>query len=907
MAANVQDSPLMRGSFRRYTRWFIAWASLVALGGWLLPPLVNVERYRRRLKSELEQELGRPVDFGAVSVRLLPRPGFSIQNAAIGEAPGFGDEPFARIERIECDVRWRSLWQSRLSFDRLRLEHASFNLVRRPEGGWNLASLIGREAPARGGTAAGSPPADAGGPLRLESEGARLDFKIGADKKPFAVTNVAARLDLDFTRGNVNFRLAGEPIRTDMSLPTPGRVELEGEWTPGEKLSGPLAATLRTEGALLYDWIPLLTGRNPDLYGVLDLQADLRGSIYSFQFEGRGTLRQLHRSELPPPADAMPATLYARGQFDAREGGRVVVESADASFRDLILQSSGIVEQVFSAPQMDLVVAVEHSRLEDFFQLARRFASGAGAAGLSGRLDGLVTVRGPWREPRLGGFFKAQQPRLIAGGTTFPMSDLDLRVNETGIRLAPVRVMVAPRVELVAEAVFRPPAPPTMRSKQISAPSPPSAGEPHAFGLRGLQYDLALSAKAVPVSDLVRFSRSLGIRAAREVDAQGIATASFGLTGKVWPITPPAWHGQAELRGTRLFLPGLTEPLHLPHARLEISENRIVVDPVTAVIGTSVFTGRLEHQGGRSVPWTFNAHTSQLSLEQSALWFDVLGHRPPLPLLARIPGIRSLLEQRTAASSLFAGLNASGRFSVATLTYHSVTLTNVVASAAVSGRTVQLGVESFRAGGGRGAGDIRVDLTASPPRVVVDARLSGAAIAPLALRLPPELGKMRGSYSAAGHFEMRGLTAGEISSSIHGQAFLRMRNVSFGGFDPVAALARAQGRAPDPTRPDTMLRSASFVLSVEDRRVTLAESPVLIGGTELRVGGVYEFGGTADLSIATDARRVWDSERSRTAASRGAQSAGEPPPSPEVPPFHLQGPLNRLAPVRPEQASRQAP
>ena len=898
----------MRESFHRYARWFIAGASLVALAGWLLPPLVTVERYRRRLKSELERELGRPVNFGAVSVRLLPRPGFSIQNAVIGEAPGFGDEPFARIERIACDVRWRSLWQSRLSFDRLRLEHASFNLVRNPDGEWNIASLIGREAPASGGRALGPPPAGAGGPLRLEAEDARLDFKIGADKKPFALTNVAARFDLDFTRGRVNFRLAGEPIRTDMSLPTPGGVELEGEWTPGEKLSGPLTATLRTEGSLLYDWIPLLTGRNPDLFGVLDLQADLRGSIYSFEFEGRGTLLQLHRWELPPPADAMPTTVYVRGQFDAREPSRVVVESADASFRDTTLHASGNVEQVFSSPQMDLVLAIEHSRLEDFFQLARRFTSSAGAARLSGRVDGLVSVRGPWREPRLVGFLKAQQPHLIAGGTTFPMSDLDLRVNETGIRLAPVRVLVAPRVELVAEAGIQPPAPsktlssaegPTKRLNRVSVPSPRTAGEPHAIGLRGLQYDLAFSAKAVPVSDLVRFSRSLGIRAARELDAQGLATVSFDLTGEVWPLTPPAWHGQAEFRGTRLFLPGLTEPLHLPHARLEISENRIVADPVTAVIGTSVFTGRLEHQGDRSVPWTFSARAAHLSLEQSALWFDVLGHRPPLPLLARIPGIRSLLEQRTAASSLFAGLNAQGRFSAATLTYHSVTLTNVEASAAVSGRTVHMGVESFRAGGGRGAGDIKVDLTASPPRVVVDARLNGAAIAPLASRLPPALGKMRGSYSAAGHFEMRGLTAGEISSSIHGQASLGMRNVSFGGFDPLAALARAQqGRVPDPSRPEPMLRSASLVLRVQDRRVTLAESPVLIGGTELRVGGVYEFGGTADLSIAAEVRRV---------GSRGVQSAEETAVSPETPPLHLVGPLDRLAPVRPEQASRGAP
>src|SRR5947207_18734 len=104
--------------------------------------------------------------------------------------------------------------------------------------------------------------------------------------------------------------------------------------------------------------------------------------------------------------------------------------------------------------------------------------------------------------------------------------------------------------------------------------------------------------------------------------------ASAWRQSEYWLPRGSSWSPRRAFSPTGLVLPGLTEPLHLPHARIEISENRIVADPVTAVIGTSVFTGRLEHQGDRSVPWTFSARTAHLSLEQSALWFDVLGHRP---------------------------------------------------------------------------------------------------------------------------------------------------------------------------------------------------------------------------------------------------------------------------------------
>ena len=218
--------------------------------------------------------------------------------------------------------------------------------------------------------------------------------------------------------------------------------------------------------------------------------------------------------------------------------------------------------------------------------------------------------------------------------------------------------------------------------------------------------------------------------------------------------------------------------------------------------------------------------------------------------------------------------------------------------AAIAGRIVRVSVEGFRAGGGRGAGNLQVDLTASPPRVVVDAQLNGAALAPLANRLPPALDKIRGTYSAAGHYEMVGLTAGEISSSIHGHASLLLRGVSFAEFDLLGALARAQGKTPEPSRTDPVLRSASFVVRVEDRRVTLAESPVVIGGIPLRISGVYEFGGMADVRIAPEVRR---------AASPWTLASGDPSLSLEANPIHLSGPLDRLALVRPAEAVRQAP
>ena len=90
----------------------------------------------------LEQALHRPVKFGALSFRLLPRPGFSIENAEVDEDPDFGSEPFARVDHIDCDLRWHSLWRSRMDFAHLHLDHPSFNIVLNSRGEWNVEKLL---------------------------------------------------------------------------------------------------------------------------------------------------------------------------------------------------------------------------------------------------------------------------------------------------------------------------------------------------------------------------------------------------------------------------------------------------------------------------------------------------------------------------------------------------------------------------------------------------------------------------------------------------------------------------------------------------------------------------------------------------------------------------------------------
>jgi hypothetical protein len=863
----------MRSPLRHHARVIVASLMVITLAAWLIPSFLSAERYRRRLEAALERKLMRPVTFSALSYRMLPRPGFSIYNVVVKDDPRFGAEPFARAERIDCDLRWRSLWRSRLDFAALHLVGPTFNVVRSASGEWNVENLLRRSGVALPNEL--SPPDDPQrGDIDLQTSGARLNFKLGTDKKPFAVTDVEATLRIERDRRLVRFGLTGKPVRTDVALATPGELELSGEWRPGQDLSGPLYATLRTHGSLLYNWVPLLSGRNPEIYGVLDFDARLTGSLRALKIEGRGSLNQLHRWESLPPSGSMTVSFSVRGGFD-RTQGRAECEGLEVLFADSRLHLTGSVEKIPASPEVDLVIALERSRLEDVLALGRRVSGLSGSLGVSGRVNGLLTIQGPWNARRYGGFALARDVLLHASSGTFGVSDLNVKIDDQEARLAPARITLTPRLELSLEGVL-------------------GSSGPAAKGPRSSVYDLLISSKTAPLHDLVWFGRGLGVRAVQELEAEGGVTLRLHLTGTAWPPAAPALAGSAELRGARLLVPGVTEAISLTEGRLQVNGDHIVADPLVGVIGASTFFGRLEHQGDHSRPWIFDLHASKLSLEDGSLWFDVLGHRTPLPLVERIPGLRSLAARR--ASSLFGALSAQGSFATPTLSYRSLMLSDFRAFAEVSGRKVRLSKASFRAAGGHGHGSLEVDLSESPASVSADATLEGVKVQALAAGFPAALRNVRGLVSGNGHFETQGLSRQELAANLRGEATVRLRSVSLGGFDPLSAAARAISWGElDPGRGDVVLRSATAFLQIQDGRVTLSHSPVEISGALLRLSGSYTFDGILDLDVHADFRRV---------TRRWIDVADDSMPGERVTDFHLIGAFDRLAVVPGVQISR---
>ena len=176
---------------------------------WLRP---GASQLKSRIVSSISAGVGRPVEIGSVHIRLLPQPGFDLENLVVYDDPAFGAEPILRASEVTAELRLMSLVRGRLEIARLDLTEPSLNLVHSESGRWNLEALLERTAHiplAPTGKAKSEP--RPGFPY-IEATSARINFKNGPEKKPYALTNADFSLWQD-SENTWGVRLKAQPVR----------------------------------------------------------------------------------------------------------------------------------------------------------------------------------------------------------------------------------------------------------------------------------------------------------------------------------------------------------------------------------------------------------------------------------------------------------------------------------------------------------------------------------------------------------------------------------------------------------------------------------------------------------------------------------------------------------------------
>jgi hypothetical protein len=266
----------------------------------LTPPLLNVNRLRRRIADSMSASLGRPVHLDRVSVHLLPVPGFTIENLVVSEDPAFGFEPVIRANTVEATLRPSSLWRRHVEFSSIHFIEPSLNLVRNPQGKWNLQSLLMHAANV---DTAPTAQRKAGPQPRfpyIEATGARVNLKLGAEKQAFSLTDADFALWLP-TPAQWRVRLEAKPARTDTNISDPGTVRLEGSLQRAPTMAGvPVDLRVSWSGAPLGEASKILSGEDAGWRGALTFEGTLTGQLGAAKLATNVHLEDLRRADFVP-------------------------------------------------------------------------------------------------------------------------------------------------------------------------------------------------------------------------------------------------------------------------------------------------------------------------------------------------------------------------------------------------------------------------------------------------------------------------------------------------------------------------------------------------------------------------------------------------------------------------------
>ena len=87
----------------------------------LLLPFVHIRWFHASIVDSISNALNRPVTVEAVSLRLLPQPGFDLHKFVVADDPSFSAEPMLRADDVTAYLRFSSLWRARPEIARLSL------------------------------------------------------------------------------------------------------------------------------------------------------------------------------------------------------------------------------------------------------------------------------------------------------------------------------------------------------------------------------------------------------------------------------------------------------------------------------------------------------------------------------------------------------------------------------------------------------------------------------------------------------------------------------------------------------------------------------------------------------------------------------------------------------------------
>lgn len=770
----------------------------------------GVYRLRNRIAGTIGSALGRHVSIDNVRVHALPRPGFDLEGVVISDDPAFSAEPMIRAQEITAAIRLRALFRGRIEIATLNATEPSINLVRSPEGHWNLSSLLQRstEAPTRAGEArAILAPAFP----YLEATHARINFKLGQEKKAWSLTDADVALWQE-SDGSWGARMTAQPTRTDLNLTDTGLVQVDAAWRrPAKTGEAPVQVTIGWKKGQLGQITKLFSGRDRGWRGDVNFGATLKGSPSALRIQSQLRIEDFRRYDVVS-SGSVPLATTCSGTY----------QLPDSRLDDLDCQSpvaggtvrvSGDLRFVPGNPVYQLTLAADKVPLSSALQLLRKSKKGVpDNLTAAGHLDGeFRAAKTETTGLRINGKGAATGVHLVAkdGKDQIIASEVPFSIVNDGSRGRTNLISVATKnAEPVGTHLRIGPFP-----LNLGGTAPVTAGgwlssSDYRFFLRG----------DTEVRSLYRFANMVEAQKFRPV-MEGSARFDIGIAGSWQGFAAPAVSGGAQLRNSRAGVRGLNPAIEITSAQVKFDPETVTVENISATVGKTHWTGSMKAP-------------RQCAAEPCAIQFDLAADRVSsgelfewfTPRPAKRPWYRILGDDAQKKSPLLT-FQANGKLSLARLALKKIDCTQVAAQVAIDGGKITLSNVQAQLLDGTHQGRWVIDASTQPPQYHGSGTLQSVSLTELSTAMGDPW--VTGTADAKFDLSASGGSFSELLASADGEGKFAMQNGAF-----------AHLELPEPAKP--------FPVHLFAARIAVKKGvwDLSAGRIESR-DGIYQISGTA--------------------------------------------------------------
>lgn len=826
MTSNAPDTPVRR---RRWLRRLLVLAVLFLLVDYGLSWLPRVPAIRQYLTARLEAKFGRPVEVSYFEISILGRPEVVANYITVGEDPRFGREFFLRAEQLTASLHWRSLFLGRVELGTLSLTRPSLNLVRLPDGQWNLESWLPAPGPASPG---GPAQAHDGRLYRIEIDAGRINFKRGAEKHPFALVDVSGTFDQE-APGRWRMDVEASLMRAGVVVQEAGLLRVRGRIGGTAARLRPADLRISWQDASLADMLRLARGQDYGVRGQVTLEAVAQSGLTEmaqpaagyapWSFRATVRMRGVHRWDIPPRTDGPAVNLRLEAEWKP-EQARLEIARAELETPGSSARITGLLD--WTRPRSGgageggpfLRVRSASIALNDVLAWYRAFRPGVSDSAVLEGYAGADVVFAGWPLRFTSGVLAGSGAELRQPGIT-------------GAARLGVFSIVTQRGSLVllpAHLSLTGAAPPRELPFRLEGKLQPQAGG---------AFELSLAGETAHAQQFLGFAAALGWTPFTGWTLDGAANLRVRWQGQAVPFDAET-RGQVDVRNLRAAAPFLSQPVQLTNGRLDFTPGGLRFELRSAEAFGARWSGTVERTD-RSAPWEFALTANRLEVSEVARWLRSGARGTLLERIAPIGG-----PSTPPASPL----HARGRIEIGQLWLRPLELSRVRARVELNRepfwhlRLMDAHAE-FLGGTARGLFEATGEGALS---YRFDGRLDRVNLAALSAVAPSLAGRFAGTASGELQLAARGRSREDLIQSLEGKGAIEVRGGEIRGWDLVAWL---HGGVPADRARGTLFQSASGNFRVGSRAITWEGVKLAAPSLEAEASGTVDFQQEVELLV----------------------------------------------------------